>query len=58
MMENLLYPATSLIVSDNGMGGLGCMLTATITIVITLILFVLLAVYVVRKIRKHFRSNR
>ena len=58
MMENLLYPATSLIVSDNEMGGLGCMLTGTITIVITLILFVLLAVYVVRKIRKHFRSKR
>ena len=34
------------------------MLTGTITIVITLIVFVLLAVYVVRRIRKHFRSKR
>ena len=58
MMENLLYPATSLIVSDNEMGGWGYMLTGTITIVITLIVFVLLAVYVVRRIRKHFRSKR
>lgn len=34
------------------------MMTATITIVIALILFVLLAVYVVKQVRKHFRGRR
>ena len=34
------------------------MLTGTITIVIALILFVLLAVYIVGRIRSHFHGRR
>lgn len=34
------------------------MLTGTIPIVIVLILFALLAVYVVKQVRKHFRGRR